>query len=80
MSEKTFTFTELERQHGLLFPDSEKYPLDKKMTVAEFRELIANNPLDFAGVNFEDREKFLRENDYEVTRENMIDRELSAKS
>lgn len=55
----------------------------KKLTEAEFLELILDEngipKPEVTGVNHDDRIKFLKANDYEVNRQNMVDPELSTR-
>jgi hypothetical protein len=66
----TKSLTEWERIKGCLVSDVSP---NKKMTEEEFDRLPGKS-----GVNFNDREKFLRDNGYEITRANLIDSSLSA--
>ncbi len=68
--------TTLEKEHGILLLG--KIDETKKLTDEEFGELIKDHH-NFVGVNYEDRIKFLNDNGYEVTRENMIDGTLGTK-
>lgn len=73
------TIQELEITHGVLAEDRNKFPLDTKMSEAEFITEINEHYEDWRGCNHEDRIAFLKANDYEVTHENMLDVNLSAK-
>ena len=54
--------------------DASATDLKKSMTEEEFDAIETKH---LHGVNFEDREKFLKDNGYEVNRANMMDRDLS---
>lgn len=70
-------FEELEKRIGLFAIDISKWP--EEITEAEFRAKSAGNYSEFVGVAYEDRVKFLQDNDYGVTRENLLDSSLSAR-
>lgn len=42
------------------------------------QEFFADHPDNYLGVRIEDRKRFLEANGYQVTRENMMDSDLSA--
>lgn len=70
MPKKKFSNLEIETNQFAL--DESKYDLSQKLTKEEFTKLWADNPADFVVVNYEDRVKFLKYNEYEVTRENLL--------
>jgi len=70
------TIKELEIAYGVVVKDIKVDP-NTNITVEEFEELILTGKT--VGVNHEDRVNFLQDNGYKVTRENLIDPELSAK-
>lgn len=72
-------FEEWEKHFGLISKvyDPEKHK--DTMTEDEFKEATMSNLDDVVGVNHDDRIKFLKDNGYEVTRENMANPDLSAK-
>jgi hypothetical protein len=72
MAEVTKTIGDWEKQKGFLVPDASVL---KKVTEDEF-DLLPGK----VGVNFEQRTEFLTSNGYPVTRENLIDANLSARS
>lgn len=74
MSKKTIEELEIEKGYVILGD----VDLKEKLTDEEFISLAETNG--FHGVNFEDRIKFLKDNGYEVTRENLIDSSLSCRS
>lgn len=75
---KTFTIKEHEIKRNILFYDTKKYAPNSKLTDEEVMEILRDSPNDFHTVNHEDRIQFLKDNGYEVTRENMV-ADLSAK-
>lgn len=77
MADKTFKEHEIDR--GMFALDSKLYNTSKTMSREDFDKIVATNYSSFRGVSYKDRVKFLEENGYEVTRENLIDPELSAK-
>lgn len=75
MSEVKKTFIDWEEKLGVMVRDADEKTLKSKITEAEFRESWgAGIP---SGVNHKQRIKFLKDNGYEVTRENMLDGQLS---
>lgn len=64
-----------EREYNLVLSDV-KDP-SQKVSESEFKEMVST--LKFVGVDFEQREQFLKDNGYDVTRENLIDPTLSVK-
>ena len=79
MSDKTKTFSDWEKEKGAFANDTKKYPGNKKMTESEFMDAFLGNQTEFTGVNYEDRVKFLEDNGYKVTRDNLLNPELSSK-
>ena len=74
--EETKTVKQWEKEHNvILLADLSQA---KKVTREEFRQSMIDDG--FTGINFEDREKFLVDNGYEVTRKNMLDSNLSHRS
>ena len=73
----TKTLEEWEKERGFLHVDP-KVDLKQKFTEQEIIDLMAT--YDIKGVDHESRKEFLEENGYKVTRENMLNSELSAKS
>lgn len=69
--------TTLEKERGLLFLG--KIDEKKKLTDDEFDELLSENTNNFVGVDHEGRTKFLEDNGYEITRENMVDSTLGVR-
>lgn len=74
MSERK-TVEELEKEENVVLPNAN---LKDKMTVEEFRKMCSDEKVEVVGVHHEDRVKFLKDNGYAVTRENMVNSELSA--
>lgn len=70
-------FTTLEKEHGIMFIGD--VDLKQKMTDEDFIKLMHTNEGAWRGVDHTVRTKFLKDNDHEVTRENMLNVELSAK-
>lgn len=71
--------SKLEEKYGVIACDRKKYPTNSSYEENEFIELLASNIGDFTRINHSDRIKFLQDNGYEVTHENMIDSNLSSK-
>lgn len=69
--------TEFEKQAGVVALDEKLLP--KVKTFEEFAKYVDEHRGDFHGVMYDDRVAFLEANDYEVTRENLINWELSHK-
>jgi len=67
--------TKLEKDAGFVAIDPKKLP--KVDTVEEFMQHYFEHPNDFAGVDYEQRVKFLKDNGYKLTRANLIDPSLS---
>lgn len=71
------TFAEWEIDQGIFAYEPSKFG-SKTLTLEEFQVIIDKNPGGFHGVNYKDRTKFLKDNGYELTRENLF-ADLSAK-
>jgi hypothetical protein len=69
--------TDIEIATGFVVRNPKDMP--KIKDEAEFIAYAKQNLHLFTGVMYDDRIKFLKDNDYELTRENLIDPELSAK-
>lgn len=67
--------TKLERETGFVAIDPKDIPSTEDS--GEFMQHALKGR--FVGVNYEDRVKFLKANGYEVTRENLVNRELSVR-
>jgi hypothetical protein len=67
----------LEKERGVLFTGD--VDLSKRYSEEEMDELLASDPTKYVGVDHEDRTKFLKDNGYDVTRENMVNSDLSAR-
>lgn len=71
-----------EKERGIIIV-ADDIDLDKRVTEDEINELITTKLNEgggqIVGVNHEDRTQFLKENGYEVTRENLINGNLSRK-
>lgn len=73
----TRSISEWEKTKGKFLRD----PVDdseKTMTEKKFDEL-AGSPANWVGVDYEQRVKFLKDNGYELTRENLTNPELSVR-
>lgn len=68
-------YTKHEEQYGIVFDIP--YKEASKLSDDEAFELFKEG--EGIGVSFEDRIKFLEDNGYEVTRENLVDPSLSTK-
>lgn len=81
-SVEKFTVSELEKKTNFMVKDTKKYPLNKQYTLAEYEDLVRlpETHHDFIEVDQEARVKYLKDNGYDVTRENMIDGDLPAKA
>lgn len=77
MSKKRFT--EWEKELGLFALTEKKFDTSASLTKEEFKEIYLSNHADFIGVDYEVRVKFLQDNDYKVTRENLVNPELSVR-
>ena len=73
------TFEQWEEKIGIISDHFDPKTKDNKLTEDEFRELAMPTNDSFRGVMHEDRIKFLKDNGYELTRENMCNPDLSAK-
>jgi len=71
--------SQYEKKFGIIATDRKKYPDTLELTDKEWDKLYEENWKDFSGVNHDDRIKFLKDNGYAVTHENMLNPELSAK-
>jgi len=71
----TKTIEEWEQESNLMVRNLGKRKLTDKVTKQEF---FAGYPDNHLGVRIEDRKRFLEANGYQVTRENMMDSDLSA--
>lgn len=69
--------TTLEKEHGIMLIGS--IDVKRKYSDDEFTVLLADSKTEYVGVNHEDRVEFLKNNGYEVTRENMTNPELSVR-
>lgn len=67
--------TTLEKRQGVIITGD--FDLSQKMTEDEFAELIRNEKVEYVGVDHEFRVNFLKNNGYEVNRENMVDLSLT---
>lgn len=77
MSKKQFKTWEIEK--GLFAVDESKFDPTQMLTDEEFMQFWVDEPADFVGVSYEDRVQFLKDNDYEVTRHNIVNADLSVK-
>lgn len=77
MSDTTKTFSEWEKHHNQLYKKATDEHLKKSMSGDDFWAFHLENISDFHGVNHTDRTKFLQDNGFEVTRENMVDHRLA---
>lgn len=68
------TIEQLEKDSGVVLLGSPQ--LNKKVSQEEFRELMKKG---FVFVNHQDRIKFLKDNDYPINRENLVNPDLSSK-
>ena len=68
--------TDMEKKAGMVARDKRMLPKTKDL--GEFMQYVDEHRGNFVGVMFTDRVAFLEANDYEVTRANLIDGELSA--
>lgn len=73
MSETTKTIADWEKERSMVITD--KVDVTKKVTEAEFEKLIVGKQ-NWVGIDHTFREQWLKDNGYEVTRENLIDLEL----
>lgn len=73
------SFEEWEKQKGIFAYSLSKYKSSKQMSEEEFDALVERDRVDFHGVDYKARVEFLTKNGYEVTRENLVNSDLSAK-
>lgn len=73
------TFEEWERAKGLMAYNLSKFKTSKLLDEGEFNAIVEGNFSEFHGVDYKKRLAFLEKNGYEVTRENLINPELSSK-
>lgn len=76
MSKKSLATWEKER--GFIFAGN--VDLDQQLTEDEFTDMLFNGKTPAIGVDHKERAKFLKNNGYEVNRENMINSDLSTAS
>lgn len=79
-NDQSKTIAEWEREKGVMFLDARKHPVNKKVTEDEFMEILQTSEGEYRGVTHDDREKWLKDNGYDVTRANMLDPDLLPKS
>lgn len=72
------TLKEWERSKGLMFTDRSIVDTEKQYTESELSDLLNKNR--FSGVNYQDRERWLTENDYPITDDNLMNSMLEPKS
>ena len=65
-----------EREKGMMIVDADHTLLKKNLSADEFIKLSDHRG--WRGVNYSNRVKFLQANGYEVSRENLMNAELSA--
>lgn len=73
------TFEQWEIQKGLFAYDLSRWNTSKDISEDEFDSITQNNLSQFHGVDYKIRVNFLKINGYDVTRDNLINPELSAK-
>lgn len=66
-----------EKKQGKIILNTDDINLLEKMTIEEFTDLADKNM--YSPVDYSFREKWLRDNGYEVTRENMVNADLTPK-
>lgn len=76
MAEATKTVSEWEQENGVIFTD-DNVDLKSKVTADEFEKLRQQHV--WAAVNVEARTKWLKDNGYDVTRENLVNVDLPSK-
>lgn len=76
MPKELKTIGELEREKGVVILGD--INPNEKISKEDFKNLLLS-PLNYVGVNYEDRIKFLKDNGYEVNRANLTDWNLSTK-
>lgn len=79
MADKKKPVSDWEVEVGLFARDEQVAKGKDKITREEFLELSDKNPNGFLGVDYPVRVKFLKDNGYEVTRDNLINPNLSSK-
>lgn len=70
------TVQQWEREQGIMFLGDKIKP-KSKISGLQFREMAAEN--NHVAVDYPAREQFLKDNGYEVTRENILNEDLEAK-
>lgn len=70
--------TTLEKKAGVIATSKSDLPKDIKKP-EDLSKYAIDNPKNLTLVNYDDRVKFLKDNGYEVTRDNLINRELSVR-
>jgi len=65
--------SEWEKELGIIFCEEQE---DEKVSLEDFRAIAQEQAYIF--VNYKDRLKFLKENNYEASRENILNTELSS--
>jgi hypothetical protein len=71
------TLKTLEKERGVMFIGD--VDLSQRLSEEEMDELLAKDYTTYVGVAHDDRTKFLKDNGYDVTRENMMNPDLSAR-
>lgn len=71
--------TKLEQETGLIARDEKHLPKKSVGSAKEFSDFVHENYDNFVSINWDDRTKFLKDNGYKLTRQNLIDGDLSAK-
>lgn len=74
------TQEQFEKNIGVVAADIKKYPRDVVKTADEFKEIYLNNMRDFLGCDWPNRIKWLTNNGYAVTHENIINSDLVTKA
>lgn len=72
------TIDELERQHGWMIKNLEG-KASKKIKRSEFLEMVDDPDIEMVGIHHESREAWLKSQGYEITRENMVNTDLTSK-
>lgn len=71
------SFEEWEKETGIFALDISKHDLSKSLTSDEFMGLVQGKlRSDFTGVNYKFRVQWLKDNGYELTRENLLNSDL----
>lgn len=68
-----------ERERGFMVINLGDHSEDDEITRVEYDELLGERITNGRGVNFDGRTEWLKANDYEVTRENLMNPDLKAK-